>query len=106
DVFTAVKWVGGGVPIGACLAKGAAAELFQPGNHGSTFGGNPLACAAGLAVLDTIEHDQLCARAAVEGAFLLEQLRTRLANVPGVVAVRGRGLMCGSGRLRPCADRL
>src|SRR5690606_24095076 len=104
DVVTTAKGLGGGVPIGACLAKGAAAELFQPGNHGSTFGGNPLACAAGLAVLDTIEHDQLCARAAVEGAFLLEQLRTRLAHVPGVVAVRGLGLMLGIELDRPCAE--
>src|SRR5690606_39446371 len=67
DVVTTAKGLANGVPIGACLAQGAAAELFHPGNHGSTFGGNPLACAAGLAVVQTIAAENLCERAAVEG---------------------------------------
>ena len=104
DVVTTAKGLGGGVPIGACLAHGAAAELFHPGNHGSTFGGNPLACAAGLAVVDTIEHDQLCRHAAAEGAYLVEQLRLRLADVSGVVAVRGMGLMLGIELNKPCGE--
>jgi acetylornithine aminotransferase len=104
DVVTTAKGLGGGVPIGACLAQGAAAELFQPGNHGSTFGGNPLACAAGLAVVDTIEHDQLCAHAAVEGAYLAEQFTRRLSGVPGVVAVRGLGLMLGIELNKSCGE--
>ncbi|MDB6063656.1 MAG: acetylornithine aminotransferase [Verrucomicrobiaceae bacterium] len=104
DIVTTAKGLGGGVPIGACLAQGVAAELFQPGNHGSTFGGNPLACAAGLAVVDTIEHDQLSAHAAAEGTYLLEQFRQRLAGVPGVVALRGIGFMLGIELNKPCAD--
>ncbi len=104
DVVTTAKGLANGVPIGACLAQGAAAELFQPGNHGSTFGGNPLACAAGLAVVNTIANEQLCERAATEGRYLLEQLRQRFAGNPAVVAVRGVGLMLGIELNRPCGD--
>jgi acetylornithine aminotransferase len=103
-VVTTAKGLANGVPIGACLAQGAAAELFQPGNHGSTFGGNPLACAAGLAVVNTIANEQLCERAATEGRYLLEQLRQRFAGNPAVVAVRGVGLMLGIELNRPCGD--
>jgi acetylornithine aminotransferase len=104
DVVTTAKGLGGGVPIGACLAHGEAAELFHPGNHGSTFGGNPLACAAGLAVVSTIESEHLAERAAREGDYLKEKLRERLAGVPGVVAVRGFGLMIGIELNRPCGE--
>jgi acetylornithine aminotransferase len=104
DVVTTAKGLGGGVPIGACLAHGAAAELFHPGNHGSTFGGNPLACAAGLAVVKAIETEQLGEHAAREGSYLLHQLQERLANVAGVVAVRGFGLMLGIELNRPCGE--
>jgi acetylornithine/N-succinyldiaminopimelate aminotransferase len=104
DVVTTAKGLGGGVPIGACLAHGEAAELFHPGNHGSTFGGNPLACAAGLAVVSTIEKDRLAEHAASEGAYLKEQLQKRLAGVAGVVAVRGFGLMLGIELNRPCGE--
>lgn len=104
DVVTTAKGLANGVPIGACLAQGVAAELFQPGNHGSTFGGNPLACAAGSAVVDTIEREHLCEHAAAEGDHLLTQLQQRLGKVPGVVAVRGVGLMLGIELNRPCAD--
>ncbi|HET8710534.1 MAG TPA: aspartate aminotransferase family protein, partial [Spongiibacteraceae bacterium] len=104
DVVTTAKGLGGGVPIGACLAHGEAADLFHPGNHGSTFGGNPLACAAGLAVVNVIKNKGLCANAAKQGEYLLTQLRARLTDIEGVVAVRGYGLMLGIELSKPCGD--
>ncbi|WP_185994790.1 acetylornithine transaminase [Nocardioides campestrisoli] len=91
DVVTLAKGLGGGVPIGATLATGAAAELFAPGNHGTTFGGNPMACAAALAVLDTIEADGLLEQVTRVG----KRLREELSDLPEVTAVRGPGLMVG-----------
>jgi acetylornithine aminotransferase len=91
DVVTVAKGLGGGIPIGACLGLGAAADLLQPGNHGSTFGGNPVACAAALAVLDTIESDGLLDHVSEVGGFL----RAGLADDDRVLAVRGRGLLMG-----------
>jgi acetylornithine aminotransferase len=104
DVMTLAKGLGNGVPIGACLARGPAAEIFQPGNHGSTFGGNPLASSAALAVLKTIRDDDLIKRAAQLGLRLLEGFRQRLAAVAGVVDIRGQGLMLGIELDRPCAE--
>jgi acetylornithine aminotransferase len=104
DAVATAKGLGNGVPIGACLARGVAAELFQPGNHGSTFGGNPLACAAALAVVSTIEQEQLCAHVAREGDYLMSQLRQRLGQLPGVVAIRGQGLILGIELNRPCGE--
>ena len=104
DVVTTAKGLGGGVPIGACLAYGEAAELFQPGNHGSTFGGNPLACAAGLAVVRAIESERLCENAAHEGEYLLAQLKQRLSHVAGIKEMRGAGLMIGIELTKPCAE--
>ena len=104
DVVTLAKGLANGVPIGACLARGAAAEVFGPGSHGSTFGGNPLVCRAGRAVLETIVAEDLIANAAEQGAYLLAGFRTALSEVPGVVEVRGRGLMLGIELERPCAD--
>ena len=95
DVLTTAKGLGNGVPIGACLARGKAASVFGPGNHGSTFGGNPLACAAANAVLQTIEDEHLCEHAARMGDLLVQQLRERLAEDQGVREVRGKGLMVG-----------
>jgi acetylornithine aminotransferase len=86
------------------LAYGEAAELFQPGNHGSTFGGNPLACAAGLAVVRAIESEELCANAAHEGEYLLAQLKQRLSAIAGVKEIRGAGLMLGIELTKPCAE--
>ncbi|HUT42194.1 MAG TPA: acetylornithine transaminase [Gammaproteobacteria bacterium] len=103
DVFTLAKSLGNGVPIGACLARGKAAELLQPGMHGTTFGGNPLACSAALAVLDSIEGEQLVAHAATLGNYLLDGFNAALSGVAGVVAVRGHGLMLGIELDRPCA---
>jgi len=102
DVLSTAKGLGNGVPIGACLARGKAAGVFHAGNHGSTFGGNPLACAASLAVLDTLVADDLCANATRMGERLVQGLRARLAGIPGVVEVRGRGLMVGIELREPC----
>ncbi|MBD9439443.1 aspartate aminotransferase family protein [Pseudomonas sp. PDM04] len=95
DVMTLAKGLGNGIPIGACLARGRAAELFTPGSHGSTFGGNPLACRVGCTVLDIIEEQGLRENASVQGERLLEKLRIELAGDPNVLAIRGQGLMIG-----------
>ncbi|WP_295583109.1 aspartate aminotransferase family protein [uncultured Lamprocystis sp.] len=102
DVITLAKGLGNGMPIGACVARGAAAEVFAPGSHGSTFGGNPLACRVARAVLETIAAADLVAHAAARGAALLSALREALAGIHGVVALRGRGLMLGIELDRPC----
>jgi acetylornithine aminotransferase len=91
DVVTVAKGLAGGFPIGACLALGAAADLLKPGNHGTTFGGNPVACAAALAVVATIERDDLLERATTLG----QKLRDGLASDPRVVEVRGEGMLIG-----------
>ena len=104
DVMTLAKSLGNGVPIGACLATGVAAELMQPGSHGSTFGGNPLACRAGLAVIDTLERESLAENARETGHYLLAGLRKELGGVGGVVDIRGEGLMLGIQLDRPCAE--
>ena len=104
DVMALAKGLGSGFPIGACLAKGAAAEVFKPGNHGSTFGGNPLACTAALATLEAVEEQNLCRQAAEIGAFIRDGLSNQLAGTAGVVQVRGAGLMIGVELDRPCGD--
>jgi len=104
DVATLAKGLGSGVPVGACLAGGKAAGLFGPGNHGSTFGGNPLACTAALTTLDVIEQDQLMARAERMGELIRQGLRDELAGVSGVADIRGLGLMIGIELDRPCAE--
>jgi acetylornithine/N-succinyldiaminopimelate aminotransferase len=95
DVVTAAKSLGGGLPIGAVVARGAWGEVFQPGDHATTFGGGPLICRAALAALDAIEEEDLPARAAELGAYLLERLRSVAAGLPFVREVRGLGLMVG-----------
>lgn len=104
DVMTLAKGLGSGVPIGACLAAGRAAGVFQPGNHGSTFGGNPLACVAALTTIDVIEHDGLMDRAAQLGANIRAGFQERVEGVAGVVDIRGDGLMIGIELDRPCGD--
>ena len=104
DVMTLAKGLGSGVPIGACLAHGMAAEVFTPGKHGSTFGGNPLACTAALATLGIIEQDHLLSHAEQLGNFIRESLEARLNGVAGVVAIRNAGLMIGIELDRPCGD--
>ena len=104
DVLLLAKGLASGVPIGACLARGPAAAVFKPGTHGSTFGGNPLACAAALATIEAIEEEGLMQNAARIGAVLLAGLRDALAGRPGVVEVRGQGLMIGVELDRPCGE--
>ncbi len=101
DVMTVAKALGNGLPIGACLAHGAAAELFHPGQHGSTFGGSPLVTAVGLAVVETLESMRAWERAEALGARLLADLQGRLRDTAGVKAVRGRGLLIGIELDRP-----
>jgi len=95
DVMSLAKALGNGMPIGACLARGPAAEVLVAGTHGSTFGGNPLACAAAAAVLDTIEAEQLVARAEALGQAMLAGLRKNLGELDFVRDIRGCGLMIG-----------
>ncbi|EJL05115.1 MULTISPECIES: aspartate aminotransferase family protein [Pseudomonas] len=104
DVMTLAKGLGNGVPIGACLARGKAAELFTPGSHGSTFGGNPLACRVGCTVLDIIEEQALVDNARLQGERLMSRLRTELADNPNVLAIRGQGLMIGIELKQPVRD--
>ncbi|MDR0439487.1 MAG: aspartate aminotransferase family protein [Candidatus Accumulibacter sp.] len=104
EVVTLAKGLAGGVPIGACLAAGKAAGLFGPGNHGSTFGGNPLATAAALTTLEVIEKEALLANAVAVGEVLRDGFAEALSGVPGVVAIRGMGLMVGIELDRPCGD--
>jgi acetylornithine/N-succinyldiaminopimelate aminotransferase len=104
DVMTLAKGLGSGVPIGACLAQGAAAEVFTPGKHGSTFGGNPLACAAALATLQAIEQDKLRENAEAIGGFICDGLRQAFGTMAGVVTVRNAGLMIGIELDRPCGE--
>ncbi|MDD9347408.1 acetylornithine transaminase [Mumia sp.] len=102
DVVTLAKGLGGGIPIGACIAVGEAGELLQPGNHGTTFGGNPVAAAAAHAVLDTIEGEGLLAQATATG----ERLRAALADHPMVTDVSGAGLLVGIGLHAPVAPQV
>ena len=104
DLVTIAKGLGNGVPIGVCLASGEAAKMLGPGNHGSTFGGNPLACAAGLAVIDEIESANLPARAAALGERMQAAFRQRLEARNNVKDIRGKGLMIGIELDSPCTD--
>lgn len=104
DVVTTAKGLGNGMPIGVCLARGQAADLFQPGHHGSTFGGNPLACAAAHAVLDTLEADNLIERAAELGERMLEGLKAALHGNNRIKEIRGKGLMIAVELSDSCGD--
>lgn len=104
DVATMAKGLGGGVPVGACLTAGKAAGLFGPGNHGSTFGGNQLAMAAALATVHVVERDNLLAHAVDIGAQIRRGLAEALAGQPGLVDIRGQGLMIGVELDRPCGE--
>ncbi len=104
DVITVAKALGNGVPIGACVAAAAAAEVLQPGTHGSTFGGNPLAARAALTVFDVMERDNLVARAGELGARILDDFRQAFSHNSAVKSVRGRGLMIGIELDRSCGD--
>jgi len=95
DVLTLAKALGGGLPIGALLARREVAAVFQPGTHGTTFGGNPVVCAAALAFLDVLEQEGLPANAETVGNYLQDQLKTLQQRFPFIKEVRGRGLLVG-----------
>jgi len=102
DIMTLAKGLGNGVPIGACLAQGKAAELFQPGNHGSTFGGNPLSSAAASAVIETITNESLCQRADELGKRMHSGFDAQLKDMPEIKSIRSKGLMLGIELDRDC----
>jgi acetylornithine aminotransferase len=104
DLLTTAKGLANGLPLGACLANGAAATVLQPGNHGSTFGGNPVACAAAVATFDTIQNENLDRRAAELGHYFMKRFTDLLTDNPHVLEIRGKGLMLGIELDRPCAD--
>ena len=104
DVMTLAKGLGNGFPIGACLARGAAATVLQPGSHGSTFGGNPLACAAAMTTLEIMEEESLLTRAVELGDGIASSLRDKLADTAGVRQVRNKGLMIAIELDRPCQE--
>jgi len=106
DVISLAKGLGNGLPIGACLAKGRAADTLQAGSHGSTFGGNPLVCRAALTVLDTIKQEQLLTRANTLGKQIRSALNERLGDTTAVVAIRGKGLMIGIELQQDCTELL
>jgi acetylornithine aminotransferase len=104
DVLTTAKGLGNGIPISACLMSKRAKDLFKPGNHGSTFGGNPLACATALTVLEVIERDKLCDKVMKNSAILMQKLIKELGEHPCVKAIRGKGYMIGIELDRPAND--
>ena len=104
DVMPLAKGLASGVPIGACLARGAAAQVFKPGNHGTTFGGGPLVSVAALTTLEVIERDGLIANATRQGEAIRQGLAREFAGLPGVREIRGMGLMIGVELDRPCGD--
>lgn len=104
DILTTAKGLANGVPIGACLMSKRATDLFKPGNHGSTFGGNPLACATALTVLEVIERDNICDLVTRNSALLMDKLIQNLGEHPAVKAIRGKGYMIGVELDRPAMD--
>jgi len=107
DVMTLAKGLGNGFPIGACIAKGKAAEILVPGTHGSTFGGSPLACAAALATISTMEDEKLDQRALELGEYFQQGFKNSLADLINkniIIDIRGKGLMIGLELDRPCTD--
>lgn len=104
DIMTLAKGLGSGVAIGACLARGAAAAVFKPGNHASTFGGNPLACAAAITTLNVITEDNLLDNAMKLGDYMRKRFAETLAGESGVVEIRGQGLMIGIELSKSCGD--
>lgn len=104
DILTTAKGLGNGMPIGACLMSKKAKDLFKPGNHGSTFGGNSLACATALTVLEVIERDKLCEKVTRNSGILMDKLISNLGEHPHVKAIRGKGYMIGIELDQPASD--
>jgi acetylornithine aminotransferase len=106
DIVTLAKSLANGIPIGACIMNEETAARFNPGSHGSTFGGNPLACATAIATIEVMEKEQLWKNAAEQGQYLLARFKAELSNLPQVVDIRGKGLMIGIELNRPCREIL
>jgi len=104
DVITLAKSLGSGVPIGACIAGNVAGDIFKPGSHASTFGGNPLACTAAITTLDIIEEEDLMCNALEQGNFIRKNLLKKLGNLTHVTQIRGHGLMIGIELTKPCGE--
>lgn len=104
DVITLAKGLGSGVPIGACIAGNIAGEIFKPGNHASTFGGNPLACTAAITTLDVIEEEGLMCNALEQGDFMRKNFQEQLGDLDHVTQIRGQGLMIGIELTKPCGE--
>ena len=104
DVLITAKGLGNGMPIGACMATKEVADLFAPGSHGSTFGGNPLACRAALTTLETIEKNKLIDNASQLGSYIVSTLQEKLSSNSMVKEVRGKGLMIGIEMTLPCFE--
>jgi len=104
DILTTAKGLGNGIPIGVCIARDTIASLFTAGKHGSTFGGNPLACAVGLTVLNSLLEDNLITRAGELGDYLLKGLHEALDGCDQVLEIRGKGLMIGIEMHKPCPN--
>jgi len=104
DVITLAKSLGSGVPIGACIAGDVAGDIFQPGSHASTFGGNPLACTAAITTLDIIEEENLMCNALEQGNFIRKNIQKKLGNLSHVTQIRGHGLMIGIELTKPCGE--
>ena len=98
------KGLASGIPVGAVVAHGEAAHTFKAGNHGTTFGGNPLAMRAGLTTIDVMEEDRLLDNATAMGNLIMDGIRREMAGNPGLIEVRGNGLMIGIELDRPCAE--
>ena len=104
DVITLAKGLGSGVPIGACIAGNVAGEIFKPGNHASTFGGNPLSCTAAITTLDVIEEEGLMCNALEQGDFMRKNFQEQLGDLDHVTQIRGQGLMIGIELTKPCGE--
>jgi len=104
DVITLAKSLGSGVPIGACIAGNVAGDIFKPGSHASTFGGNPLACTAAITTLDIIEEENLMCNALEQGNFIRKNIQKKLGNLSHVTQIRGHGLMIGIELTKPCGE--
>jgi acetylornithine aminotransferase len=104
DVMTLAKGLGSGVPIGACIANKTATQLMEPGKHGSTFGGNPLACSAGVATLKAIDKEYLIKNAAEQGKLITTLLKKRFKNNKNIISIRSLGLMIGIQLSSPCGE--
>ena len=104
DIITLAKGLGSGIPIGACIANQTSTELMKPGKHGSTFGGNPLACSAGIVTIDTIEKKYLIKNAVKQGLLITNLIKKKFKNNKSIISIRSLGLMIGIQLSAPCSE--